>query len=302
VASTSFAQNKNFIKSSQAGSKCMSGAKPTIFKLGQSGFEQDEITVTEGEFGPEIKIGDTRLFYSLTSDQTATTRAQTEEAGNWHMLGKETKKLQNCQGLKGSCPAFNEAENPAKPDGPKKSVVITTSSGKKIRIRMLEEKKGGKVVSRKLRIEGDDGSEAGRKKFINIIPDFTKQKTSVTAKMRIESKAIDGDKVTGVIESGMKGTIPESSASDPSDPDKELKFSSCSSTQENGEQCKNQPSGDSQNSTFDLSGTHVKLCGSKRFNSTQYSPNEDRSEQTLAGQSEEKTKPAAPNRPGPGRS
>lgn len=259
-SSTSFAAEVSM----GAEKSCAGEAEPNFFHLDDSGFEDVEFAFQDSEFGPMLKFGDHKIFFSAKS---ADDQGKTKVGGGWRVMSK-TPKLFNPETDSKPGEAFSPFKQPK--DGPAQTGPVTdykiinlNVKGQQLKIQVRETKTKGPdgqdvVTNSEMFISGSGG------KRLRITPETQKSGKTVTSKMKVESLNLSNNKVVGRTEAAVKGAYKEGA-----DGNENLKFASCQNLLKQGKQAKSKYRVPKY--TKDLNGDH-HIIGAQQGPNNQFKP------------------------------
>lgn len=245
------------------------GASPAKIKLGSSGIDEETIRIVEGDSGPELQIGGTRIFMDPTISDDPTTDPKSVN-NRWCYVDARIAKEQNPLDPRPKEAKCDLPSLPSKTDKDGVPITIRGTDGSVIgQLFAVVHSIGGKESSRLVFAPSGSGASDRPKNRLSIIGHVTKKGEQVTSRLLVESRNVDGDKVNGALEASMSGKIATDSDSDPT-PTANKKFAAgcISNNQARGQLRKKEdkvPQG-----WVDLSGSHIVMRGHERYGIDQF--------------------------------
>lgn len=246
------------------------GSIPAKIRVGQTGFQDEDITVVEGVSGPEVRIGKTKFFLDPNSSEDPKSQSSEPSRNNTWCFQDPELARQN-PGSKPNdviCDPFGDK----KQDGSySKPVIINGASGRpvaEIHAKEVKDADGKKMVQLIFKKLGSSDSRDKATNKLVITGHAKKEGSNVRTNLRLESRDFDGDKLNGVLESTIVGKVAEGGSSQ-SDPRAGYKFQKCMSPHQAKGQYK-KTDGDAPSSWVDLQGNHMVMRGNERYIQDQY--------------------------------
>lgn len=263
-----------------AGEKsCIPGdVKPAKFRAGKTGFQDKDFLMTEGETGPEVKIGKSRIFMNPKKNKDTADKSsdKMDTKQEWCIQDPELARETNPKGnpneplcgaeLFGSDPGYGK-EGFFSEKGKTKEVTIRDEGGSpiaKMSARQYIDRSTGEMKVQL--VMSGTGSGSGEDSRINkLVFDGNIQKTgqAVKTKMRLESQNMNDDKINGVVEAEMSGNLKEGSGNS-SDPMDQYRLSGCKSEKQAKGQLREKDNVGPEG-WVDLSGSHITLRGQEKY-------------------------------------
>lgn len=248
---------------------CISGGSiPAKLRVGQTGFQDEDIMVVEGVSGPEVRIGKTTMFLSPSSpEEERSSGGEPNRNNRWCFIDPELNRLEQNKPNAVSCDPFGNK----KQDGSfEKPLMINGSNGRpvaKIYAKEVKDSDGKKMVQLVFQKMGSSDSRDKATNKLVISGHAKKEGKDVRSSLKLESRDYNTDQLNGVLESTIIGRLDESLNGN--DPRSGEKFSSCKSPHQARGQFKKSDN-EAPESWVDLQGNHLVMRGNERYIQDQY--------------------------------
>ncbi|MBX3019272.1 MAG: hypothetical protein KF767_15400 [Bdellovibrionaceae bacterium] len=248
---------------------CISGGSvPAKLRVGQTGFQDEDITVVEGVSGPEVRIGKTTMFLSPGSaEEEKSSGGEPSRNNSWCFIDPELNRRNQGKPTDVSCDPFGSK----KQDGSfEKPLSINGSNGRpiaEIHAKEVKDSNGKKMIQLIFKKLGSSDSRDKATNKLVITGHAKKEGPNVKSSIRLESRDFDGDHLNGVLESTILGRLKEGDTGN--DPRGSDQFSSCKSPNQAKGQYK-KTDNEAPESWVDLQGNHLVMRGNERYIQDQY--------------------------------
>lgn len=253
---------------------CIAGGSiPAKIRVGQTGFQDEDITVVEGVSGPEVRIGKTTLFLSpSSSEDEKSTGGDPSRNNSWCVVDPELNRRNNAKPNDVNCSPFGylKNDNSGNYDKP---LQINGANGRpvaEIHAKEVKDENGKKMIQLVFKKLGSSDSRDKATNKLVITGHAKKEGQNVRTSLRLESRDFKDDKLNGLLESTILGRLAEQSG--PNDPRGSDQFSSCKSPQQAKGQFKKSDNEAPEN-WVDLQGNHLVMRGNERYIQDQYREN-----------------------------
>lgn len=256
---------------------CMAGgSKESKFRLGSSGFDEEDMSIVEGVAGPELRIGDIHIFLDPNSNADASDTKNTSLNNTWCMVNPALAKKRGQTDLKK--PICDVPRAPSGDDKKGEPVDILGQKGEVIGKLHAKIEKGpdGKERQRLILVPSRVSSRDVHNQ-IHLTGEAVKTGNKITTKLRIESRNKDNDAVNGVAESSMSGYLDDKANAN--DPMAEVRMKGCISDNQAKGQLRNKD--EDADNWVDLSGSHIVMRGKETPGVDQYKKKEDKTPQFM---------------------